>query len=267
MAKAVPNYWVFSNKPAGTYGGNIWDHGTTLKSKRYYFREDEKSRRRVKAGDIAILRTFGHGYVGQFEVGDWHGGEEWKGKDGRRHVIGYYDVKKMVAWKRELPQALILKELSNRDVRSRLIPITGEDALKIDTGRRLYERLGYGSADGDVVLLEKGLEEALKPNLPRLGLKLAAEGVRQQFSMGVGVGRSDLICEDDKGALVVMELKRGRSSDEVVGQVLRYIGFVRENVATKGQDVRGCIVTGDYDESLRLAASAAGIRLLRVRLP
>jgi hypothetical protein len=27
------------------------------------------------------------------------------------------------------------------------------------------------------------------------------------------------------------------------------------------------LVVGDYDESLRLAAGAAGIRLLRVRLP
>ncbi len=65
----------------------------------------------------------------------------------------------------------------------------------------------------------------------------------------------------------MLELKRGRSSDEVIGQILRYVGYVRENVARKGQQVHGWVVTGDYNESLRLAASAAGIRLMRVRLP
>ena len=137
----------------------------------------------------------------------------------------------------------------------------------IETAQRVYERLGHGSADGEVILLEKGLEEAIKPNLAQFGLKLAAENIRQQFSMGVGVGRSDLICEDANGDLVVLELKRGLSSDGVVGQVLRYMGYVRENIARKNQAVHGWVITGDYDEGLRLAASEAGIRLLSVRLP
>jgi len=72
--------------------------------------------------------------------------------------------------------------------------------------------------------------------------------------MGVGVGRSDLICLDERGDLVVLELKRGIGSDEAIGQLLRYMGFVRENVA------------GDYDEHLRLAALAAGIKIVTVRL-
>lgn len=64
----------------------------------------------------------------------------------------------------------------------------------------------------------------------------------------------------------MVELKRGLSSDEVIGQVLRYMGYVLENIANDGQQVRGVIVAGDYDEQLRLAAAAAGIRLLLVRL-
>ena len=267
MPKQEPNYWVFSNKPAGTYGNSFWDHATTLKTKRYYFAEKERNLKKVQAGDVVVVRAFGDAYHGRFNVDDWHGGEVWKSSDGKDLRIGFFDVKNLVSWKRPIPQALILRDLSNGDVRSRIIRITAEDVLKIETAQRVYERLGYGSADGQVVLLEKGLEEALKPNLPKLGLKLAAEGIRQQFSMGPGVGRSDLICEDEKGDLVVLELKRGLSSDEVIGQVLRYVGYVRENIAKKGQTVHGWVVTGDYDESLRLAASAAGIKLLRVRLP
>ena len=119
---------------------------------------------------------------------------------------------------------------------------------------------------GGALILEKGLEEALKPNLHKLGLKLASEKIRQQFNMGIGTGRSDLICLDENDNLVVLELKRGVTSDEAIGQVLRYMGWLRENVASEGQKIRGCIVTGDFDEHLRLAALAADIKLVLVRL-
>jgi len=56
------------------------------------------------------------------------------------------------------------------------------------------------------------------------------------------------------------------TSDQAVGQLLRYIGYVKENVAQSGQSVSGLIIAGDYDEHLRLAASAANIRVLIVRL-
>lgn len=144
--------------------------------------------------------------------------------------------------------------------------ITRDDAIAIEATSRAYKRLGFGSADGEVLVLESGIEEAIKPNLSRLGLQLANDIIRQQFSMGPGVGRSDLIWEDRQGNLVVIELKRGMASDQAIGQVLRYVGYVRENIASTDQKVSGWIIAGDYDEQLRLAASAAGIRLLVVRL-
>ena len=52
----------------------------------------------------------------------------------------------------------------------------------------------------------------------------------------------------------MIELKRGQTSDATVGQVLRYINWVRENVATSGQNVRGIIVASEVDEALRYAA-------------
>ncbi len=64
----------------------------------------------------------------------------------------------------------------------------------------------------------------------------------------------DFLCIDKKsGDFVVIELKRGKSSDSTVGQVLRYIGWVRENLAQAGQGVRGIIVAKEVDDALRYA--------------
>lgn len=67
------------------------------------------------------------------------------------------------------------------------------------------------------------------------------------------VGQIDLLAHnDEKRKWLVVELKRNQSSDETVGQVLRYMGWVEENLA-KGEPVEGLIVTRSADERLRLA--------------
>ncbi|MGD0795908.1 MAG: endonuclease NucS domain-containing protein [Dehalococcoidales bacterium] len=53
--------------------------------------------------------------------------------------------------------------------------------------------------------------------------------------------------------LVVIELKRGKTSDSTVGQLLRYIGWVKENIASKHQNVRGIIIAHEVDEALKYA--------------
>jgi RecB family endonuclease NucS len=64
----------------------------------------------------------------------------------------------------------------------------------------------------------------------------------------------DFLCIDKgTGDLVVIELKRGKSSDSTVGQVLRYISWVMENIASPGQKVRGIIVAKEVDDALRYA--------------
>lgn len=68
------------------------------------------------------------------------------------------------------------------------------------------------------------------------------------------VGRIDLLCKNRKtDDFVVIELKRGRGSDKVIGQTLRYIGWVKKNLASKKQKVYGKIITfeGDPDSKLK----------------
>lgn len=78
------------------------------------------------------------------------------------------------------------------------------------------------------------------------------------------VGRIDFLCVDKSSkALVVVELKRGRPSDKVVGQTARYMGWVKINLASTGQLVEGLIVAHASDDSLAYAVSAVpNLRLM-----
>jgi len=56
-----------------------------------------------------------------------------------------------------------------------------------------------------------------------------------------------------KETLLVVELKRGRVSDNVVGQILRYMGYVKEELAEAGQEVKGVIIGLEADIRLKRA--------------
>jgi hypothetical protein len=78
----------------------------------------------------------------------------------------------------------------------------------------------------------------------------------------------DFLCLDkEKGDFVVLELKRGKSSDSTVGQVLRYMGWVAENLAKPSQRIRGIIIAKEVDEALRYAVkSTADVSILTYRI-
>ncbi|MGJ4748539.1 endonuclease NucS domain-containing protein, partial [Leptospira sp. SA-E8] len=79
------------------------------------------------------------------------------------------------------------------------------------------------------------------------------EGVRGiEFPAG---GRFiDILAVDDAG-YVVIELKVSKGYDRVVGQLLRYVSWVRKYHAEPGQRVRGVIVAKHISDDLLLACS------------
>lgn len=108
-------------------------------------------------------------------------------------------------------------------------------------------------------VLEKYLEEFMVSNWSKLDfgekLKLFEDedgNIGQQY-YAEGVGYIDILALDKDNNFVVIELKKGRKNDEVVGQVLRYIGWVRRHLAKNGQDVRGLVVVGEKDQKLEYA--------------
>lgn len=258
--------WIFSNNKIGYYEDSDWDTSSILKHGRYYFKSSEPNRAKVVSGDRAILREYGTGIWGVCEVtGNWIDDPEGK----KKHEIetGWFPISKPKKWDTTLPYELVKEDLSNQNHRLRIAKATEEDLSAVQFALRIYQRLGYGATDGEFFVLEAGLEEAVKANLKQLRLRLADTAIQQQCNLGLGIGRTDLICLDEEDNFVVLELKAVHSSDSVVGQLLRYMGYVRENWAEKaGKKVKGIILTPSYDEQLRLAAKEAGIQVLRVRM-
>lgn len=107
--------------------------------------------------------------------------------------------------------------------------------------------------------MEKHLEDFLVKNWAQTELaqhfKIYEEDgelVGQQY--GTDAGPIDILAVSKDGQrLMVVELKRGRASDVVVGQILRYMGYVKEQIAEPHQTVEGAIIALDDDQKLRWA--------------
>ena len=109
--------------------------------------------------------------------------------------------------------------------------------------------------DATVFALEKHLEDFLVANWSStpLGrthdLYETEESGGQQFP--TDTGPIDLLAiSKDKQELLVVELKRGRASYAVVGQIQRYMGYVLEEIAEDYQRVRGVIIALDDDKRI-----------------
>jgi len=110
--------------------------------------------------------------------------------------------------------------------------------------------------------MEKHLEDFLVKNWQQTELakdftiyEEEGELVGQQYATDAGP-IDVLAVSKDKKRLLVVELKRGRASDAVVGQILRYMGYVSEQIAESGQSVEGAIIALEDDQKLRWALIA-----------
>lgn len=113
--------------------------------------------------------------------------------------------------------------------------------------------------DPSVFALEKHLEDFLVANWSQTPLGkthdiFTEEGqiIGQQYPSDTGPIDILAISKDGKELLVV-ELKKGRASDSVVGQIQRYMGFVLSELAEEHQSVRGVIIALEQDKRIKQA--------------
>jgi restriction system protein len=113
--------------------------------------------------------------------------------------------------------------------------------------------------DASAFAMEKHLEDFLVQNWAQTELgqqydiyQEEGEMVGQQYLTDTGP-MDILAIKKDKSELLVVELKKGRASDAVVGQILRYMGYAAQELAEPNQKVRGAIIALDDDKRIRRA--------------
>ena len=119
----------------------------------------------------------------------------------------------------------------------------------------LAELARPSAPEGQCFAKEFHLRDFLASNLNVIedGLQLYADdegtnGVEYRIDMG----RIDILAVDRDGGLLIIELKVDRGPDEVCGQIMRYVGWVKHHLAN-GRRVRGLIIARHISDRIRYA--------------
>ena len=136
-----------------------------------------------------------------------------------------------------------------------------EDVLEI----RLAEVLSDVVHDmGESAALQKdGVERDLQEELAAAPSALGEELTLVKREWPTDVGPVDLMCRDDEGAWVAVEIKR-IGTIEAVEQLTRYLGFIREDPAKSA--CRGILAAQKLKPQAVALAESRGIRCVEVDL-
>jgi len=142
------------------------------------------------------------------------------------------------------------KRIGTADGASR---VSGDEEAEI-------ESIGEATSSESVFALEKYLHEFLVDNWSATELSnqwslLEEDGeIAGSHYYTEEVGEIDLLAKHNSEAKwLVIELKRNQTSDSTVGQILRYMSWVRKNLATNGEKVSGLIICRQIDRKLQYA--------------
>lgn len=105
--------------------------------------------------------------------------------------------------------------------------------------------------------LERDMQQAIRQNISQLDPDLRiVDGGKERH---VAAGFIDILAEDGDSSLVVIELKSGKAPDDVVTQVLAYVGSLLAEDSSR--PVRAVVIAREFSERVRHAARAASIEL------
>jgi endonuclease len=136
-----------------------------------------------------------------------------------------------------------------------------DDALEI----RLVEILSDVTHDmGESAALQKdGVERDLQAELAAAPAALGEELTLVKREWATEVGPVDLMCRDEGGEWVAVEIKR-IGTIEAVEQLTRYLGFIREDPAKRA--CRGILAAQKLKPQAIALADSRGIRCVEVDL-
>jgi len=105
--------------------------------------------------------------------------------------------------------------------------------------------------------MEKQLEDFIIHNWvnTELGKRydlIIEEGELRSQQYRTEIGPIDILAKDKvTGGYVVIELKKDQTSDDTVGQIARYMGWIKKTM--KADSIKGIIIAGQYDKKLDYA--------------
>jgi len=131
-------------------------------------------------------------------------------------------------------------------------------SLKKESGISTEEKDEKELSRSEIVpSMERQLEDFLEKNLEHVekGLKLYHDENNipgRQYSTDIGT--IDLLCIDSNNNFVVIEIKKDKGSDKTIGQITRYMGWIKTTLADN-KNVRGIIIVHEIDERLEYSSS------------
>ena len=113
------------------------------------------------------------------------------------------------------------------------------------------------AAEGHEFAYENDLKNFLASNLHviRPNLTVYQDGDITGVEFPVGSRRIEILALENEHDFVVIELKVSKGYDRAVGQLLRYMGWIEQNLAEPEQKVKGMIIARSIFDDLRLATS------------
>jgi nucleotide-binding universal stress UspA family protein len=238
-------HWIVSSKHSRDDATRDWDSKWTadnfLRRGRFV---PSKRQGAFAVGDRCILKVFGtQEFIGDFRIAS---GPQ---QDRDNHV--YYDLDEVNEWDFPVHQSLLPSQYTSLLSRSPSTDISERVFYELLGIRNFTQNLRINYRNRlEISVSEGDIENLLdaKNGLRSVGLEIIER--QREFTPG---NRIDLLCKEQKGDLVVVELKK-HGPNETIGQLARYVTDVREKMAKPGQKVRGLILAFDVDEQLIKAA-------------
>lgn len=148
-------------------------------------------------------------------------------------------------------------EISDTEINNNIKQLINEYAKVINVEIKDEE----SSYSKGLFYMENQLEDFIISNWKNteLGKKydlIYEEGELQSKQYKTEIGIIDILAIDKKTkSYVVIELKRNQTSDDTVGQLMRYMGWVKRHL--NDDNVKGIIIAGKYDKKLDYALEYA----------
>ena len=242
VPQLVENDPSLSKIAAGLGCGSIWTLCYEMSEGDFIFAPDDD-------GDLAVARITGpYIYAPGTEL-PHRRPVEWTGQ-----TIARSDMSETMWRSIRGPQSLVSLSGYESELLALLDPNTHRPKIIVESEE---------VEDPSVFALERHLEDFLVANWTQTPLAAeykileGEEGmIGQQYQTDTGPIDILAVSHDNK-ELLVIELKKGRASDAVVGQIQRYMGFVKQELAEEHQLVRGMIIALEDDLKIKRALSVA----------